>query len=318
MFSYKSNFATDIWNLMNWREALGYSKSSYQASLKSFDTYCIKYCPQANVLTKEVAFGFLNYIRENRKSRSDTAAICNLGKYQLMTGKNAYVIPPGFFSYNQRRLPYIMTEDDCARFFDAADHWPRDYANPLIEYTIPVLFRLQYATGMRPQEVRKLLKRDVDFRSATIYVAETKGHRDRLIPVDDSVMELCKKYDTISRSMYPNASCFFPNRNQQVHSGVGLASLFRKCWRMAGNPKATKRYYCSPYIFRHNFATKTLMKWIEDGVDLNSRIPYLSAYMGHETFKSTYYYIHLLPERLSRMGYMSISDVISGVRHEER
>lgn len=33
-------------------------------------------------------------------------------------------------------------------------------------------------------------------------------------------------------------------------------------------------------------------------VDLNTRLPYLSAYMGHTGFEDTAYYIHLLPEKL--------------------
>ena len=46
------------------------------------------------------------------------------------------------------------------------------------------------------------------------------------------------------------------------------------------------------------------------------RIPLLSSYMGHETYKDTYYYFHLMPERISKLGYMDISDVVGGF-HED-
>ena len=60
------------------------------------------------------------------------------------------------------------------------------------------------------------------------------------------------------------------------------------------------------------------MRWVEEGKDLNSWIPYLSAYMGHITFKSTFYYVHLLPERLSRMDFTRTSGIIPEVCDEEK
>ena len=54
-----------------------------------------------------------------------------------------------------------------------------------------------------------------------------------------------------------------------------------------------------PYDFRHTFALTVLQKWINEGVDLFTMLPYLRTYMGHEHFEETAYYIHILPERLS-------------------
>jgi integrase len=84
---------------------------------------------------------------------------------------------------------------------------------------------------------------------------------------------------------------------------------------MSGN--GNERGVCTPYDFRHNYATQTLMRWAEEGKDLNAWIPYLCAYMGHATFSSTFYYIHLLPERLRDMNYMSVCGIIPEVRDEE-
>ena len=307
MFFYNSGFAADIVGMMEWRATLGYCKESYDIELKDLDEYCLDRFPQATVLTKEIAIGFLDKIRERRKGHVDAAAIRCLAKYQIMLGKSSFLLPSGIYSYSKPRLPRIMTEDECSRFFEATDQWPHQPASPLLEYTVPVIFRLQYATGMRPQEVRKLSRNDFDFIHNTVYIAESKRHKDRLIPVDADVMRMCKKYDAISREMYPNTPHFFPNKLQNVHAAESLFLLFRKCWEMAGNH--LDQCYCSPYILRHNFATQTIMRWVEEGADLDAKIPYLSAYMGHETFESTYYYIHLLPERLSRMKFMDISDI---------
>ncbi len=52
---------------------------------------------------------------------------------------------------------------------------------------------------------------------------------------------------------------------------------------------------------------------MEQGRDLNVWLPYLSAYMGHDTYSSTAYYVHLLPERLAATGLTSAAGIIPEV-----
>jgi integrase len=53
-----------------------------------------------------------------------------------------------------------------------------------------------------------------------------------------------------------------------------------------------------PYDLRHRFASTILQKWLTEERDFYAMLPYLRAYMGHEKFSHTAYYIHLLPENL--------------------
>ena len=312
---YKSSFATDIIGMTQWRSTLGYSEKCYRYELKKFDEFCSEKYPEADLLTWDIVSSYLEMVNARRDVHCSVVALRNLAKYQIMLGKEACVFPVDFFSHKRKKLPHIMTDAECEKFFHAADNYPPDTRNPLLEYTVPVIFRLMYATGMRPLEVRKLTRSDLDFEHDIIYIAESKGRKDRRIAVDHRLMEMCRKYDNIARSIYPQTQIFFTNRNRNMHDSCGLQRFFKKCWEFAGNPKNLE--YCSPYILRHNFATKTLMRWIEEGKQLENYIPYLSAYMGHETFRETYYYIHLLPDRIARLDYMNISDVIPEVSYEE-
>lgn len=52
------------------------------------------------------------------------------------------------------------------------------------------------------------------------------------------------------------------------------------------------------YDLRHRFASAALHRWLDEGKDLYSRLPYLRTYMGHKELAATAYYIHLLPENL--------------------
>jgi integrase len=271
--------------------------------------------PDADILTQDIALSYLQAKRERCEIRVDVAAIRNLARYQIMSGKGAYVFPADYFNYKKRQLPYIMSAQECQRFFHATDRYPHNPICPLLDYTAAVIFRLQYSTGMRPQETRQLRRQDFDFKHDTVYIADSKMHKDRCIAVDHKIMKMCRKYDRIAREMYPGTEIFFPNRNGNRHNSQSISTLFHKCWEMAGNPEVRERY-CTPYILRHNFATQTLTRRMEEAGDFEKFLPYLSAYMGHQTFKETCYYLHLLPERLSRMGFMDISDITGGI-HEK-
>jgi len=69
-------------------------------------------------------------------------------------------------------------------------------------------------------------------------------------------------------------------------------------WNEVRPPENTARVRV--YDLRHRYATTIMMKWLENGEDLYTCLPYLSAYMGHANFSDTAYYIHLLPEKLVR------------------
>lgn len=315
MVSFQSGFAQDMINMREWRRTLGYSESSYDYCLASFDRYCRMFFPDADILTWDIALSYLQAQRAHRDVRVDVAAIRNLGRYQVMSGKDACIFPAGYFRHRERRLPYIMSQEECRRFFQAADRYPHNPASPLTEYTVAAIFRLQYAAGMRPQETRRLRRQDFDFAHDMICIADSKRHKDRRIAVDHRIMGMCRNYDKIARGLFPGSEIFFPNKNGEMHEAQGISIFFNKCWEMAGNPRIPRRY-CTPYILRHSFATQTLTRWMEEGRDFWQSLPYLSAYMGHQTFRDTCYYLHLLPERLSRMDYMDISDMIGGA-HED-
>jgi integrase len=178
----------------------------------------------------------------------------------------------------------------------------------LLEYTIPVIFRLQYACGMRPQEARKLRRADISVSGKTIYIADGKHYKDRRLAVSEHVMEMCGAYDRIAEKVIPGRTYFFQSPTGNPYSSCWLSDKFTRCWEMSGN--GDKRGKCVPYSLRHRYATETLTRWLDEGKELEAWIPYLSAYRGHASFSATYHYLHLLPERLARMDCMRTNHII--------
>jgi len=307
---FLSGFARLILDFLEHRTLMGHSALEYHSKLPNFDRFCIEHFPNESILTKEIAFAWCNDAKSNGGTNR-ARVIRGFARYILLTGEEAYVMPPSFFPQQKSKLPFIMNETEMYKFFEATDRYPRSGQNPLLQYTIPVIFRLMYACGMRPQEARRLRCVDFNYYDNTIYISEGKHNKDRCLPVSSDVMGLCSKYNQIAETINSKRTYFFQSPAGAVYTPQWLEGIFNICWEMSGN--TVGRGSCTPYILRHNFATQTLMRWVEEGRNLDVMIPYLSSYMGHEDFKSTYYYIHLLPERLARMDFTRSDGIIPEV-----
>lgn len=311
-YEFKSGFARQIQEMLKHRAAMGHSVKNYNSILANFDRFCINHFPNETILTKNIAFAWCNDAKGKGKGGFNRAsALRGFARYIFLAGEEAYVMPPSFFPMPKAKQPIIMNHVELTNFFEATDGYSSSGKNILHEFTVPVIFRLQYACGMRPQEVRCLRCVDFNFTDNTIYIANGKHHKDRCLPANADVMEMCKRYNRIAEKMIPHRTYFFQAQSGKAYTTDWLCNAFRMCWEMSGNENS--RGSCTPYALRHNFATQILMRWLEEGRDLDAMIPYLSAYMGHESFSATYYYIHLLPERLVLMDFTRSDGIIPEV-----
>ena len=121
--------------------------------------------------------------------------------------------------------------------------------------------------------------------------------------------ELLARFDRLANVRRPDRQWFFEDRHGGQHSSSWLIAGYHRCCERAGGiaPAST------PYTLRHNYATRTLMRWVEGGKDIEACLPYLSAYMGHQKYSSTAWYVHLLPERLAATGLTSAAGIIPAV-----
>ena len=104
----------------------------------------------------------------------------------------------------------------------------------------------------------------------------------------------------------PEREPFFPNSEGGFYGKRGLEKTFRQVLKKAGVTGTGQR---APrlYDFRHTFATHRLYYWMREGKNLNTMLPYLSAYMGHAQISDTHYYIHLVPGLLEEMSGFAFS-----------
>jgi integrase len=90
--------------------------------------------------------------------------------------------------------------------------------------------------------------------------------------------------------------------NQQRLPVETAAGTFRLLFKVAGLKPEKGRVGPRPYDLRHAFAVHRLSRWYRQGVDLHSRLPWLSTYMGHVDIVGTESYLNTTPELLELAG----------------
>jgi integrase/recombinase XerD len=298
-YEYTSKFSTLIINMFDFRKSMGYNHYSYASELYDFDQFCSLKHPDVDALTKNLVmeWGTKRETESINMHKHRLITIRQLGKYMNFTGKEAYTIPIDVIGKYEPYMPYIFTDEETTVFFYTIDHIKPNKRTPFNEYTVPVFFRVAYGCGLRPNELRDLRRYDVNLEDRTIFIRNSKTKRDRLISMTDDLNEVCRKYDSIADKNYANRQWFFHMSVKDSHRRRWISNQLKKHWKEAVLDKKTGN---SPrlYDFRHNYATRIIMKWFDSGEDVMVLVPYLSSYMGHVEFQSTAYYIHLLPERL--------------------
>lgn len=307
-------------DFIRYKEALGYSRSSYAKFLSQFDRFCLNTFPQEATLTKELIMQWacirpFNETANGLKRRM--AALREFGKYLNAVGFEAYVIPTEMIGNYQPVYPYLFTDEELAAFFVVADSLLPHKLSPYRQYIVPVLFRLLYCCGLRPSEARLLRCPDINLKTGAIYIRDTKVHKDRIVIMSPDMLSLCIQYEERMGPLRKNQGYFFPTPDGKAYSVCWVQQQLRKCWKKAGLLRLPGTKPPRVYDFRHNYATRILMKWLDDGRELSAWLPYLSAFMGHSNFSATAYYIHLLPERLTKTSAIDwdrLSNLIPEVR----
>jgi len=280
-------------DMLNLRESMGYSIGKATQRVRKFIAFCGDNYAGSDGITKEMLDSYLRNRGYNTNSthKHEITKIRGFTRYLESVGVPTFIPGDDYSIRSIRYTPYVLSDYELVQLFEAIDSLPSYHTSPKREFILPVLFRMMYCCGMRPSEPPSLLMEDVNLNNGEVYIRQSKSYKDRRILMSDDLASLCSEY--VSRAM-PQKYFFEKTMGIRI-STDWINNQFHICWRNSGLPK---RGNPRPYDLRHNFATRTMMRWVDEGKDVFALSPYLSAYMGHTEFSATLYYIHLLPERL--------------------
>jgi integrase/recombinase XerD len=202
----------------------------------------------------------------------------------------------------RRRAPYIYTEHEILTLMRRARTAIRQR---LAAATYETLIGLLAATGMRISEAIKLDHADVDWQEGVLLVRESKFNKSRYLPVHASTLDALERYARRRDRLCPNPrdpSFFISLRRRRLDDSAVHTTFRRLC--DATGVGADAPFPPRLHDLRHTMAVRTLLGWYREGVDVHSRLPALSTYLGHLNPAYTYYYLSAAPELLAHAAGM--------------
>ncbi len=206
--------------------------------------------------------------------------------------------------FRQDFVPYIYTRAQIAALFNAADSLPATSRpqSAWLHSVMKMLLRILYGTGMRVGETLALACEDFDSESGVITVQSGKGQKKRTIPLAPGLADLLTRWK--NERLTKGQGLFFPSpRIAGAVSHAALLCLFRnQLLPMAGLPPRLTRKGPRLHDLRHTFAVHRMENWFKAGEDIEAKLPYLAAFMGHTHLRDTYYYLRITMSFFPEIG----------------
>ena len=290
--------------------AAHYSKSteeSYVSWIKRFILFHNKRHPDD--MGAEEIKAFINNLATNRHVSSSTqnqALSAILYLYKNVLRKEVGWLENIIRAHSSKRLPVVFTKSEVKEIFNYLDGIPR------------LVCSLLYGSGLRLGEALRLRIKDINFEYKQIIVRESKGEKDRITTLPESLIPdlkqhlnkvyllhkndlkkgkgktelphaLAEKYPNADKDFYwqyafPADKFIKDNETGLIYRYHIHESTIQKSIKEAIK-KAKLLKPGSSHTFRHSFATYLL----ENGYDIRT----IQELLGHNSVKTTMIYTHV-------------------------
>lgn len=300
----RSFLADEISAYLKWHRQLGKNYQKEEAVLKSLDYFLVDIFPETTDISGAVFYAWSQTLADLTPlaRRNDMRIVRNFCIYRQRYCQEVFV--PDILTFpvsRPARHSFILSEKEIARLLYTACRMPAYTNAPLRPETIYIAILILYTCGLRRGELLRLRLADYNPDEKTLFVRSTKFHKQRLIPLSASVakelntyLDHCRQKGIGMEPGWPIISSYSPKAQAWTpYTGTWL----RDNWR----------YLCvglgiltpcgiPPRIhdLRHSFAVNSLLQCYDNGQDVQSKLPYLSTYMGHGCIVSTHYYLSFI------------------------
>jgi len=299
---FTSAFAAQVEEYLAFKQSMGCSGASRIWYLRKFDAYCAQH--DRKVFDRDTVEGWVSeQLAGSGRYRSWMSYIRDFGRWLQAHGDTkAYVLSDRWKAPFVPAHPYLLSTDEIDQFFAAAAHL--ETQSPW-RWQATAFFTLMHSCGLRTGEARALLTDQVDLHDRHLDIVWSKGNRSRRLPMTGQVVEVLTACDKASCEKFPARRAFFVSATGNPLSAAAVGVVFHRIWEQAGLPRPADGSKPRPYDLRHHFAYANIERWMAQGQDVTAMLPYLSRYMGHATFDSTFYYVHTSPDFMR--GYADLT-----------
>jgi integrase/recombinase XerD len=166
----------------------------------------------------------------------------------------------------EKKLPNVLSKEEVKAILES-----------LYNTKHRLMLILIYACGLRRSELLGLRLTDLDSDRGVMIIRQSKGKKDRIVPVSPRLFELSREY---YKQYRPQQWLFEGTVKGQPYDERSLASVFKKALEAAKISKPATLHW-----LRHSYATHLL----ESGTDLR----YIQELLGHSSSKTTEIYTHV-------------------------
>jgi len=176
----------------------------------------------------------------------------------------------------QKKIPQVLSVIEIEAIINEVD------TKGLMGYRDKAILEILYSAGLRVSELCDLLVQK-DLRDKKMLLVDSKGKKQRLVPVGKKVIKAIDNYRKKIRAKLEEKNVhegylFLSNNGKQL-TRMTVNNILKKWTQAAG---ITKRVY--PHILRHSFATHLL----DGGASLRS----IQKMLGHADISTTQIYTH--------------------------
>ena len=294
-------------------------------TLIRFNKYCASIGHDVEILSDDIVNNWCSK-RPQEKCKSRNLRVRPVRKFLRYTNKNGWtnvLIPENLPTEKSTYKPHAFSEDELSTFFHTTStikdvRGQNELKLKLRRMQIPVYFRLLYSTGMRTNEARMLLCKDVDLTKGIINIAHSKSLDQHRVALHPTMWSLLKRYNDAMEQLMPNREIFFPNSENNFHGITWQAYTFRNIW------KTISREPARAYDLRSLYAVTNINSWDYDGTEWFDKLLFLGHSMGHRKIESTCYYYQLVPLFFKQLEELTgqalhnlLPDLTNFYKHEE-
>ncbi len=301
--AYRSIFAPYFNSFLEMKEQMDFGISKFRDVFTELDRFFLATGATELYITREQIIAW-SETRINDKART------LYDKHSIVRQFCRYLCHLGYECYIHRLprqnwppfIPYVFSREQMEYIFEASNKLTLPYrCMTSVLITVPALIRLLYSTGMRIGEALSLKNEDVDFLRKRILLKRTKNQMERLLPICPSLFEVLNQY-RVYRDRMPikgvsdSTAFFFVSTVGKPVSNSAISRWFKEILVQCGIPRRSDGQGPRIHDIRHTTAVHSLMKMVQDGMDIYCAMPILSVFLGHKSLKGTETYVRLTRE----------------------
>ena len=244
----------------------GLAPRTQERYLHSIKTLAKHYQCAPDELTQEQVRDYLLYMLEDRRYAKSTYK-ANLYAIKFLykrTLGRKWVTLDITRVKNDRKLPVVLSREEV---------W--DLLALVRKESVHICLTLMYTCGLRVSEAVNLRIKDIDSKRMVLWVRNSKGNKDRSVPLPVQTLAQLRAYWLNHRSMM----WLFPGK-----IGPMNIATVQHCFKATVEQSPIlKKVSC--HTLRHSYATHLM----EAGVPLRV----IQALLGHKSVSTTFLYMHL-------------------------